>query len=47
MLMQKFWGVNKMYYGNGENSELDDLNESTWKIFKAVILGADKKDCAF
>ncbi len=23
MLMQKFWGVNKMYYGNGENSEYE------------------------
>ncbi len=23
--MQKFWGVNKMYYGNGENSEYRNL----------------------
>ncbi len=29
MLMQKFWGVNKMYYGNGENSEWYEMAQVT------------------
>lgn len=36
-IMQKFWGVNKVYYGNGDNSKFVILYYSETMVFN--ILG--------